>query len=600
MTMTSSPPRAPQGSGRRHLLPPLATALVFVIFAALFCIFALMDLRRVETLLLTVLQNRAVATVHALEKTSQENYRRLRQKNNDSLFIGSLGLVEGEDDFSQRELLAHAILALAHSLDLQAHTHGLTSEGLERIVEAEHLQGIIIWNGAGEIIGQSGTVVPALEQLLTPLWRGQDEVAMQLFDQAADHGPTPFLALRRQAGDGIVLLILGRAGLDFWERRLAVQEALLSLPRGPDLAYVSLTTPAGHLLAQAGQGPEQHLGQCQLLSPARGGQDLQASFCTLAGGSRVLELAMPLRWSDGLLGTARVGVQTYETDTLLRENRRHIFLWTGVMLGIGFLATVLLYLFQERYLARLQIMRERLQQAERLSAFGRLAAGVAHEVRNPLNAISIAVQRLRREFLPPTEARQPDFLRLTQVLREEITRLNTIVEEFLSLARPGKLDRQPLATNILLEKTTTLYQAAAQAKGVQLQVQVAAACPPVLVDAQKMQQVLINVVKNSLEATSGPGLIQLAAAPAGPDRVRLTITDTGQGMAPEEAAHIFDPYYTTKERGLGLGLALAYEIIRAHGGEITAQSQPGAGTTVTILLPRPTRSGGVAGAAEKG
>lgn len=600
MTMTSSPPRASQGSNRRHLLPPLATALVFVIFAALFCIFALMDLRRVETLLLTVLQNRAVATVHALEKTSQENYRRLRQQYHDPQFIGSLGLAEGEDDLSQRELLAHAILALARSLDLQADSNGLTPAALDRIAEAEHLQGIIIWNGAGQIIGQSGTAVPALEQLLTPLWRGQDEVAMQLFDQAADHGPMPFLALRRQAGDGIVLLILGRAGLDFWERRLAVQEALRDFPGSQDLAYLILTTPEDRLLAQAGQGPEQRLGQCQLLSPARNGQDLQASFCTLAGGGRVLELAMPLRWSDGLLGTARVGVQTYETDTLLRENRRHIFLWTGVMLGIGFLATVLLYLFQERYLARLQIMRERLQQAERLSALGRLAAGVAHEIRNPLNAISIAVQRLRREFLPPTEARQPDFLRLTQVLREEITRLNTIVEEFLSLARPGKLDRQAVATNILLEKTATLYQAAAQAKGVQLQVQVAAACPPVLVDAQKMQQVLINVVKNSLEATSGPGLIQLAAAPAGPDRVRLTITDTGQGMAPEEAAHIFDPYYTTKERGLGLGLALAYEIIRAHGGEITAQSQPGAGTTVTILLPRPTRSGGVAGAAEKG
>jgi signal transduction histidine kinase len=172
-------------------------------------------------------------------------------------------------------------------------------------------------------------------------------------------------------------------------------------------------------------------------------------------------------------------------------------------------------------------------------------------------------------------------------LREEINRLNNIVEEFLSLARRGRLDQRPVAVSSLLEKTAALFQAAAQAKGVQLQVQVAAACPPVFVDEQKIQQVLVNIVKNGLEAIAGPGRLQLAAAPAAPDRIRLTITDTGKGMAPEELAHIFDPYYTTKERGLGLGLALAYEIIRAHGGEIAVQSQPEAGTTVTILLPRP-------------
>jgi len=573
-------------------VPPVATALVFVIFAALFCVFALMDLRRLETLLLTVLQNRAVATVQALEKTSQEHYRRLRQPHHDSHLAGGLGLVGGDDDFSRRELLAQGLLELARSLDLAAHTNELAPAALDRLAEGEHLQGILIFNGARQIIWQTGSGDPALQRLLTPLWLGEDEVAMQLFEPTVQNGHIPFLALRRQAGEGIVLLILGRAGLDFWERRLAVQEALRDFPGSQDLAYLILTTPEDRLLAQAGQGPEKHLGQCQLLSPTRGGQDLQASFCTLAGGSRVLELAMPFQWSDGLLGTARVGLQTYETDALLRENRRHIFLWTGVMVGIGFLAMVLLYLLQDRYLARLQTMRERLQQAERLSALGKLAAGVAHEIRNPLNAISIAVQRLRREFPPAAEAQQPDFLRLTQVLREEINRLNNIVEEFLSLARSGKLDRQPVAANILLEKTAALFQAAAQAKGVQLQVQVAAACPPVLVDEQKMQQVLINIVKNSLEATSKPGLIQLAAAPAEKDRVRLVITDTGQGMAPSELAHIFDPYYTTKERGLGLGLAIAYEIIRAHGGEITVQSRPGAGTRVTILLPRPARSQG--------
>ena len=253
---------------------------------------------------------------------------------------------------------------------------------------------------------------------------------------------------------------------------------------------------------------------------------------------------------------------------------------------IGLVAMGLLFYVQNRHLSRLQAMGERLSQAERLSSLGKLGAGVAHEIRNPLNAISIAVQRLKREFIPADENRQAEFQHLTQVLREEIGRLNAIVEEFLSLSRSGRLDIEPQSLKNFLQKTLFLVQEEAKARGIQIHVQCADSCPLVPMDLRKMQQVLLNLLKNALESMPGEGRITLVAEPAGNEYIRITIADTGRGMSSEEQKRIFDPHYTTKEKGIDLVLAIAHEIILAHGRNITVKSEPGQGTTFEIFLPQ--------------
>ncbi len=570
----------------RRLLPPLATALIGLIFAALFCVSALIDLRQLEMLLLSALQQRALTMVTALEKAVQENIHRLQPGHEASRFSQTFIYPSNDEDMALREALAQALLEVASRLDLLAQEGQPDPTDLAAMAQAEQLRGVQLVAADGRVVVQTGEGLAEREAILAPLLSGREEVVFQLFEDPQFTPPHYFLALRRTYGSGAVVLVLDQAGLVFWQQRIAVQTALENFPWSGDLIYFILTTPEDRLLGQVGRLPDMQLEPCQLLKTPADGRGQRTSLCTLAGEKRALELIVPFHVAQTRLGTARLGLLTQETDALLQESRRHIFLWTGVMLIIGMAAMAVIYRLQDRYLRRLQAMRERLQQAERLSSLGKLAAGVAHEIRNPLNAIGIAVQRLRREFLPEGEGRQQVFADLTKVIREEISRLNTIVEEFLSLSRGGRLDLQPVAPAALLHNVQALFQAQAHSRGVQLVVEVADACPPVAADLPKMQQVLVNLVKNALEAITGPGQILLRAAAAGADHVRLTVTDTGKGLAPEELDHIFDPYYTTKERGLGLGLALAHEIVQAHGGQMSVDSRPGAGTTFTIILPR--------------
>ncbi|MEJ5330453.1 MAG: ATP-binding protein [Desulfobaccales bacterium] len=571
--------------GRRRLLPPLATALAFSLFAALFCVLALMDLGRTERLLLTVLHNRAAAMVHALEKASQEKYRRLLWGGGEASFPGGPGLGGGEEELSLQETLARSLLDLARHLDLKDQENDLSAAELQRLAVAENLLGIVILAADGRISGQTGRGLTQLEVWAAPLLLGREEVSLHLFHPVDPSVGVRFIGLRRLEGKGAVFLLLGAQELQFWGWRTAIQETLREFAVSEALAYFLLETPQGQLLAQEGAIPTNTMRVCRLPASPAPGPGVMDVRCTEVGEMRVLELTAPFRWEGRTIGTARVGLKTRETDALIRENRRHIFIWTGVMIAIGLVAMVLLFSFQSRYFARLQAMQERLHQAERLSSLGKLGAGVAHEIRNPLNAISIAVQRLKREFKAADHEQQQEFQRLTQVVREEIGRLNAIVEDFLSLSRDGRLDLRPQPVEVLLRKTQSLMQEEARARGIHLQVESAAGCPPVPMDLPKMQQVLINLVKNALESITGEGSITLAAAPAGKDHLRLRVTDTGRGLASEEQQHVFDPYYTTKTKGVGLGLTIAYEIVRAHGGEISVRSAPGTGTTFEILLP---------------
>ncbi|MGQ9687414.1 MAG: two-component system sensor histidine kinase NtrB [Desulfobaccales bacterium] len=572
--------------GRNRFLPPLATALAFLLVAALFCVFALMDLSRMENLLLSVLQNRASSSIKSIEKASQDKYRRLLRGGEEARFPAAGGFFGADEDFSLREVLARSLLDLARYLDLQDQEKGISAADLEKIAAAENLQGIVILNADGQVTGQTGERPPNLETWAAPLLAGREEVSLHLFDPTGPSASAPFIGLRRQDGKGVVFLALGVRGLQFWEWRTAVQETLREFLWSEGLAYFILETPQKQTLAEGGTIPEEPLKQFQPLSPTQPIPGVSAGQGTVAGEMRILELAAPFQLEGKTVGTARVGLQTRETDAPISKNRRHIFIWTGVMMTIGLAAMALLVYIQNRHLSRLQAMQERLHQAERLSSLGKLGAGVAHEIRNPLNAISIAVQRLKREFFPADEDRQGEFQHLTQVLREEIGRLNAIVEDFLSLSRSGRLDIQPQPVETLFQKTLFLVHEEARTRGIHLQAQGADSCPPVPMDLPKMQQVLLNLVKNAIESISGEGGITLAAEPAGRDYIRITVADTGKGISPEEQQRIFDPHYTTKEKGVGLGLAIAHEIIHAHGGNIRVRSEPGQGTTFEIFLPR--------------
>jgi len=234
-----------------------------------------------------------------------------------------------------------------------------------------------------------------------------------------------------------------------------------------------------------------------------------------------------------------------------------------------------------------EALEKRLYEAEHLSRVGQLAAGIAHEIRNPLNYISLAIDHLKNEVLAQCPARADQVSELADKIREEVRRANYMVLNFMNYGRPLKLRRGLIRYDELLERTLQTLSDRLAEQQVRVVRQLEEDLPPLLLDAELMRNCIANFITNAAQAMPGGGEILLGAAL---DRDRsgwliLTFRDQGNGIAAEDLDKIFQPYFTTKEVGIGLGLAITERIVKEHGGEIEVESSYGEGTTFTVRLP---------------
>ncbi|MCZ6688930.1 MAG: ATP-binding protein [Planctomycetota bacterium] len=221
---------------------------------------------------------------------------------------------------------------------------------------------------------------------------------------------------------------------------------------------------------------------------------------------------------------------------------------------------------------------------ERFSAMGHLAAGVAHDVRNPLNAIGLTIDYMQDEFCPEDPEKMASFLRFTAAIRGEIARLNSLVNNFLSLARPASLDVKPNDLNGIVRDLLELVQTEAESRGIAISVDLQSDLPAVTLDAERIRAALMNLILNAIQATDRKGEIHVGTRAVGRD-AQIIIRDTGRGIDPKDVERVFMPYYTTREEGTGLGLTVSRVTMEGHGGRIDMISQLGKGTTVTAVLP---------------
>ena len=226
-----------------------------------------------------------------------------------------------------------------------------------------------------------------------------------------------------------------------------------------------------------------------------------------------------------------------------------------------------------------------LVRSEKLSSLGRLSAGMAHEIRNPLNAMKGAVVHIQR--------RRPDdslIQEYTQLVSEEIDRLNTLVTDFLYFARQAEPKPVPADLNQLILSVQQLFAEQAQKQNVQFSNRLTEALPPVMLDVHQIEQVMVNVVINAMDALPGGGKMTfstflLQSADGSPDRVRVELRDNGIGIPESHLQAIFDPFFSTKESGTGIGLPLCLGIIENHGGTLTVRPREQDGTLVSFELP---------------
>jgi len=224
------------------------------------------------------------------------------------------------------------------------------------------------------------------------------------------------------------------------------------------------------------------------------------------------------------------------------------------------------------------------RRSERLAALGRLVAGMAHEIRNPLNSIRGFSQYLKSRFASDT----PEGNAVDVIVRE-VDRLNRVITELLDFSRPREPRTQELSLNEVVRSTIVLVEREAARQGITVMTELEQSGAFVMGNGDALKQLLLNLILNSFQAMADGGVLTIRTEIFG-GRFCLSVSDTGPGIEEADQEKIFEPFYTTTDSGTGLGLAIVHRIVLDHGGDIRLESTPGKGTTFTVRFPEMPRS----------
>ncbi|EMI7394254.1 Sensor protein of zinc sigma-54-dependent two-component system [Klebsiella oxytoca] len=310
--------------------------------------------------------------------------------------------------------------------------------------------------------------------------------------------------------------------------------------------------------------------------------EIYRQFRPLNGGGHHMRMMMRRESADLRNQAPQVIFIAFDTRELDADHARGLRNMVIMLCAAGVVmtATVLAQFWFRRYQRSRKQLQEATARKEKLLALGHLAAGVAHEVRNPLSSI----KGLARYFAERTPA-DGEAHQLALVMAREADRLNRVVSELLELVRPAHLKYQSVDLNEVITHSLQLVSQDAASRAISLKFIAQPALCRIQADPDRLKQVLLNLYLNAIHAIGRDGVITVAVRECGDGRVKVSVADSGKGMTAEQLQAIFTPYFTTKADGTGLGLAVVQNIVEQHGGTIDAESTPGKGALFTLYLP---------------
>lgn len=288
-------------------------------------------------------------------------------------------------------------------------------------------------------------------------------------------------------------------------------------------------------------------------------QSLLSLLSQVKGSEKVLEVETDCLVADGLTVPLDVSVSLLVSDEGM--------FWGHIILF--------------RDLTEVQHLKKEVERSRRLASLGRLAAGIAHEIRNPLSSIKGFATYFRDRY-----RENPEDQATATVMIQEVDRLNRVINQLLELARPVNIQKRMTPIHKVIQYSLKMIEKQAASRGIRIRADLSPQLREIPLDPDRFNQVLLNLYLNAIEAMEEGGTLSIGLGLEDDGkRGRLSVSDTGIGIAKEDLAHIFDPYFTTRQSGTGLGLAIVHKIIESHGGEVRVESEVEHGTKVTILLP---------------
>jgi two-component system, NtrC family, sensor histidine kinase HydH len=286
---------------------------------------------------------------------------------------------------------------------------------------------------------------------------------------------------------------------------------------------------------------------------------MQALLDELKGKRGIIEKEINCTFGEGKSVPLDVGVASMEEE------------------GGTFLGNVLFF----RDLTEVQELKNEIETSRRLASLGKLAAGIAHELRNPLSSIKGFATYFQERYKAI-----PEDQKTAEIMIQEVERLNRVIGQLQEFARPMKIHKKPVSLQSLIQHSLNMIERDAKAKDISIQTDLPQEVKEISLDQDSISQVLLNLFINSLQAMDREGTLSVRLLQdENSETIKIIVSDTGSGIKQQDLAHIFDPYFTTKQSGTGLGLAIVHKIIRAHGGEVRVESEQGKGSIVYILLP---------------
>ena len=567
-----------------NFLQPLAVAIVSAVLVALILIMGFLDIRRNETNLVGFLEDQALSTISLLQRLTGENLKGITAAPETA--GSNLKTASQAESTYFKGWVIESITELGSKLDEQWKKGKINDNYLKQYAADNNLWYLAVLDAYGQAVYESNPLQTDMLRTSDLKKNGRKLTTLEIMEKIRAKQGIGFIALRRKDNSGTVVITLDKEGLIYWSLKVAVERGVNKIGEGHGIVYMQIINDKKKLLGSIGEVNENYNNEDFNFKDILSGNVRIASRKVDSGESKILDMAAPLRLDEKVVGIVRIGLDRGSMDKIIAENRRNIFVFMIFVVIIALLSMWLLYNDQNRHLAGVVDMERRLEKAERLSALGQLAAGVAHEIRNPLNAISMAAQRLKRDFTPLDIGKADDFQNLSGVIKDEIKRLDGIIEEFLSFSKSRRLELSYFSLTEVLQKIVNLIREEAGARGVTIETKWGLSQVVIPMDINKLQQAFLNLIKNAMESIPSAGNIVITVGLEGKNYIVVSISDTGCGMTAEEIERIFSPEYTTKEKGVGLGVPLANEIIRGHGGDIRVISRKGEGTTFEVILPR--------------